>query len=1409
MPTLFERQPMHDRISNVKTPPHRLPLRALSILLASSLALITNPVVTRPTFAQGTSNNRSATIAPPPTITPPEPAATPQTQRPWHTGNGRYHSTAALRVADLGLDQADCDPWDTARRLGIADNASFPIPDEVRSDNWMRQSADDALAKSRSCIHCHGDVGNMHPQNSIQLGCVDCHGGNANCFTKEGSHVAARFPQAYLGGANPQRSYTLLNHESPEYVRFMNPGDLRIAHIACGQCHPNEVLQLRKSMMTHGAMLWGAALYNNGATPHKLAHYGESYSMHGAPQRLQTVPPPTPDETRLKGVVPFLDPLPPYQVSQPGNVLRIFERGGRFLPEVGIPERLEEPGRPRQRLSNRGLGTDNRTDPVVIGLQKTRLLDPTLNFLGTNDHPGDYRSSGCSACHVAYANDRSPIASGFLAKYGNRGLAASQTDEWVTAVDPMIPKDQPGHPIQHKFELRMPTSTCMVCHIHPGTTVINTYLGYMWWDNETDGQAMYPRHQRKPTAEQYMAATSRNPEEAASRGLWSDPEFLANLTDLNPTLQHTQFADFHGHGWVFRAVFKKDRAGQLLDWKGEGIPSPQTEDLVRAVAPPDPHEMLHGKRRDGTPVHLMDIHMEKGMHCIDCHFYQDGHGDTKLYGEVRAAIEIQCIDCHGTAGQSIIEKLEAQRAASQPQRLPTSGPASNPNGTNLLALRTAFGKPRFEVIRRVGKPAKLIQRSNVEPDLVWEVTQTADTIRPGSDHYNPRSHAAKTARLGDDGRIAWGGTSLDDLARCAHRDDNMSCIACHSSWNPSCFGCHLPQKANIKAPELHNLGEVTRNRTSYNFQTLRDDIYMLARDGNVTGNRIGPARSSCAIHVSSYNANRESIYTQQQTISADGLSGIAFSTNVPHTVRGGAGWDREGDHNLPGIRETKSCTDCHPSASGDNNAIMAQLVMQGTGFTNFIGKYCYVAAGEHGFEAVVVTETDEPQAVIGSTLHEIAYPEEFHKHVEHGRQLEHSHEHPGRDIIETVVPGLRDPEILDLQHRGEYLYAACGTGGLRVFDIAFIDHKGFSERITTAPVSPLGQRFYVRTKYAQAVAAPTTIAPDPTRKQRPENEEPAVHAMYAYIYVADKFEGLILVGAGTLLDGNPLNNFLERALTFNPQGILNGARGIHFHGTLAYVVCDAGLVVVDLADPMNPCVRSVIGEPVLHHPHAVATQFRYAFVTDDHGVHVFDITDPATPIPVHCVPVADAHGIYLSRTYAYVAAGRSGLTILDITRPQSASIDQVYNADGKICDAHDVQLGITNVSLFAYVADGRNGLRVIQLTGPEVPGNDGFSPRPAPRLVATYPIPKGGHALAVSRGIDRDRAVDESGNQVAVFGRIGARPLGAAEVQRMFRRPDGTIYTTSDDIFDPRFYDVRPDTREAMLRTSDEPTRLR
>jgi hypothetical protein len=1260
----------------------------------------------------------------------------------------------------------------------------------------LSQSREEAYSKSASCVQCHQNTHDPHFKDSFHLGCVDCHGGNANATTKELAHIHPMFAAAWTTAGNPVRSYALLNHESPEFIRFVNPGDLRIAHLSCGTagCHAKEVADNKTSMMTHGCMLWGAALYNNGAVPNKRSRYGESYSMNGVPQRLMTVPPPTDDEITKKGVVPFLDPLPRFEMSQPGNILRIFERGGRFRPEIGLPERLEESGKPRTRLSERGLGTENRTDPVMVGLARTRLLDPTLNFLGTNDHAGDYRSSGCTACHVVYANDRSPVHSGPYAKFGNKGFTAS--------ADPTMCKDQPGHPIQHRFTTSIPTSQCIVCHVHPGTNVMNSYLGYMWWDEETDGEHMYPKHQRYPTAEEFVRAAMNNPDEASVRGNWSDPAFLERVVELNPHLKHTQFADFHGHGWVFRAVYKKDRKGAYLDHRGFALNGVAGEHLMAAVkmpefikekyrsrgdadprsltSPPTPPTTIPGLPhvdRDGVPVHLLDVHLERGMHCVDCHFQQDSHGNGKLYGEVRAAIEIQCIDCHGTVTKHANLRTTGPAA-------PDSSASRPVAGHDLKILRTPFGKRRFEIVGD-----RIFQNSMVEADIRWEVPQTKDVITPGHPRYNKKAHVAKTVRFASptDNTLVYGDIPGGDECAVAHCNKNMNCIACHSSWNPSCFGCHLPQKANKKMPNLHNEGDIARNYVAYNFQTLRDDVYMLARDGDVTGNKINPARSSCAIHVGSYNVNRDSIYVQQQTISADGLSGIAFSTNVPHTVRGGPPRKKDGSGDyaneasyLPGRSETKSCTDCHISVKEDNNAILAQLMMQGTGYVNFMGRYAWVAARDHGLYGVVVTEQEEPQAVIGSSLHAMAFPDFFRKHHERGYKLKDAHEHPGLDIGDKLKHPLKEANILQVQPRGEYLYAACGEDGVRVFDIAFIDNKSFSERITTAPVSPKGQKFHVPTAYAVAVAAPCTPAPDPTRNQNPDNKEPKVHPLYGYLYVADKIEGLILIGVGTTINGNPIDNFLKRDVTFNPDGVLKGARNVTIVGVYAYVCCDAGLVVVNIDVPTHPRIESIIGQPELCEPKAVQVQFRYAFVCDKSGLRVFDVTDLAHPKLAGELHLHEAHSVYLARTYAYVAGGHEGLIIVDIENPRRPKVDQVYNAHGAINDLHDVKLGITYVSEFAYLADGKNGLRVVQLTSPETPGNFGFSPRPTPHLVATYKIPHGGHALSVGRGLDRDRAVDESGNQIAVFGRIGARPLSLPEQRQMYFR-NGQIWRVSDD----------------------------
>jgi len=371
------------------------------------------------------------------------------------------------------------------------------------------------------------------------------------------------------------------------------------------------------------------------------------------------------------------------------------------------------------------------------------------------------------------------------------------------------------------------------------------------------------------------------------------------------------------------------------------------------------------------------------------------------------------------------------------------------------------------------------------------------------------------------------------------------------------------------------------------------------------------------------------------------------------------------------------------------------------------------------------------------------------------------------------------------------LYAATGKGGLRVYDIANVDNKDLSERTITAPVSPFGQKFYVKTKYAQAVASPSTLAIDPLRTHRKENEEQPIHLMYGFLYIADKYEGLVIVGdpnlkhktpgVGTLLDGDPNNNYLKRALAFNPEGKLNGARRIAFAGTYAYVLCDRGLVVVDLDQPLKPKITAEIGAPALDNPKGLAVQFRYAFVVDRGGLKVLDITNLAQPVVVQNanVPLDDARNVYTARTYAYVAAGKQGLAVIDISHPEQPKLDQTFNAGGKLNDTNDVKLGMVSSSLFAFIADGKNGMQVVQVFAPESdPNFAGFSPKPMPKLIATY---RTRHpALAISRGIDRDRAVDESGNQLAVFGRRGARPFNKQELQGLYLR-DGQLYTVGDN----------------------------
>ena len=117
-----------------------------------------------------------------------------------------------------------------------------------------------APAGGCASAQCHPalEAPTMHASGTFVLGCVDCHGGDAAVATDAAydspeyraaearAHVAPLHPERWprradgtAASRNPVRSYTALNDESAEFIRFFNPGDLRVADQTCGRagCH--------------------------------------------------------------------------------------------------------------------------------------------------------------------------------------------------------------------------------------------------------------------------------------------------------------------------------------------------------------------------------------------------------------------------------------------------------------------------------------------------------------------------------------------------------------------------------------------------------------------------------------------------------------------------------------------------------------------------------------------------------------------------------------------------------------------------------------------------------------------------------------------------------------------------------------------------------------------------------------------------------------------------------------------------------------------------------------------------------------------------------------------------------------------------------------------------------------------
>jgi len=169
------------------------------------------------------------------------------------------------------------------------------------------------------------------------------------------------------------------------------------------------------------------------------------------------------------------------------------------------------------------------------------------------------------------------------------------------------------------------------------------------------------------------------------------------------------------------------------------------------------------------------------------------------------------------------------------------------------------------------------------------------------------------------------------------------------------------------------------------------------------------------------------------------------------------------------------------------------------------------------------------------------------------------------------------------------------------------------------------------------------------------------------------------------------------------------AGGIALNGNYLFTTGNEetkSLWVLDMTDPGRPKVASTWG-PYYGFTADVAVQDGYAYVCDHGSLLVFDVTDPSKPTyitGISAVPsgwpagrdAPRAHQVILRDSYAYLASGAAGVTVVDISDPTHPAIVGVADVDG-------VTWNLSVDGNYAYLAAGEGGLQIVSIADPAHP----------------------------------------------------------------------------------------------------------
>lgn len=458
-----------------------------------------------------------------------------------------------------------------------------------------------------SCMLCHNGsleedysgpgIENPHAfPGADSIACTACHGGDGNGADELASHVPpppeigdrtfqatnarAYFNKLTLAGMDKFANYTVDGrvYSALDYLQFVNPGDLRVTSQGrgCAQCHVNHAEEVSAGLLATEAGILAGARFQFGAdnvVPENAGLHEDTAADYG----VRAVSNPAPD-LAVVGNVTRLVEYPTYSV---------FGRAG------GVWNNLAQ-------FSAAAIADDQLADGrVVTGSPLAQLYHEQISFTcgdchlgsaGANNRAGDFRSSGCSACHMPYS----------------LGGRSGSNDPNVNKLEPLDPDDidepERAHARSHRIHgvnrtlsngVTVPAIddiTCAGCHQGSNRTVLQ------YWGIRLDQNADVVNNRQYPA------------NAVARRGTHDDERLY------DPVLGNN--------------TFNGRNANQYLEF-----------------------EDYDGDARDDTPP---DIHHEKGLGCIDCHGSFDIHGgDTNTAGaEISSRMEqqvaIRCESCHGT-----------------------------------------------------------------------------------------------------------------------------------------------------------------------------------------------------------------------------------------------------------------------------------------------------------------------------------------------------------------------------------------------------------------------------------------------------------------------------------------------------------------------------------------------------------------------------------------------------------------------------------------------------------------------------------------------------------------------------------------------------------------------------------------